>query len=156
MELAQEGFEKSKSLSTLFMKDSGWIGPDMKNSQAGFIYFTTQNEKTIYLQLSLKPLLDPLFVLKEETGLSFELSRSDSRDFSSDKYLLFSSTPPFFAHTSVPSTYNPVPWVLFSILNLTLFLLSLIQILSDGSLFSFREKKRFGLGANFTKRGMIR
>lgn len=156
MEMAQEGFEKSKSLSTLFMKDSGWIGLDKKNSQADFIYFTTQNEKTIYLQLSLKPLLDPLFVLKEETGLSFELARSDSRDFSYDKHHLFSSTPPFFTHTSVLPTYNPLPWVLFSILNFTLFLLSLIQILSDGSFITSRDKKKLRFGVNFTKRGMIR
>ncbi|MBM3194491.1 MAG: hypothetical protein FJZ60_01870 [Chlamydiae bacterium] len=156
IEIAQEGLEKSKSLSTLFMKESGWIGPDMKNSQAGFIYFTTQNEKTIYLQLSLKPLLDPLFVLKEETGLSFELGRSDSRDFSSDRHLFMSSSPPFFAYTSVSSTYNPVPWVLFSILNFTVFLLSLFWILTDGSFFKPIDKKKFRLGVNFTKRGMIR
>ena len=156
MEIAQEGYEKSKSLSTLFMKDSGWIGPDKKNNQASFIYFTTVKDTTIYLQLSLKPLLDPLLLLKEETGLSFELTRSDSRDISNDKYLPFSSNPPFFAQASVSPPYNPVPWILFSIFNFSLFLLSLIQIVSDRSFFPIHSKGKLTLGVNFTKRGLIR
>lgn len=155
LEKAKEGFEKSKSLSTFFMKDSGWIGPEVKTSQPGIIYFTTVNEKTIYLQLSLEPIIDPLLLLFEETGQFYELKRHDTKDLSSISQKLLTPSAPFYLDTQPIIPFNPIPWIVFFALNFIIFLICTLQIFFGRSLLKNYIVKHRDQGVNFTKRGMI-
>lgn len=156
LEKAQEGFEKSKSLSTFFMKDSGWIGSEFKTSQPGIVYFTTVNEKTIYLQLSLQPIIDPLSLLLEETGQFYELKRYETKDLSSISEKLLTPSAPFYLDTQPINPFNPIPWIVFFAFNFVIFLICTFQIISGRSLLKNYIIKDRDQGVNFTKRGMIR
>ncbi|MFZ4772456.1 MAG: hypothetical protein ACOYK9_00490 [Chlamydiia bacterium] len=67
--------DKQANLNILFLKSSGWIGPENGKTNPYILHYTTVDEKTLILQINLGPLLTPLHILEEKVNAHYNFTK---------------------------------------------------------------------------------